>query len=186
MTGRRLDAEERALWARVIATVRAIEPASPNKPPISAPAPGAKAAPTRVAKAKPSAIASPKPAIPARAIGETLDGSWDRKLGRGAIAPDFAVDLHGHTLDSAHALLNASLNRAISSGARVVLLITGKPPRADPHGGRSSRGAIRGAVRDWLAVSPHALQIAAIRNAHPRHGGNGALYIILKRARLGS
>ena len=61
-----------------------------------------------------------------------------------------------------------------------MLLITGKPPRPDserPH----ARGAIREAVGDWLASSRHADRIAAVRNAHPRHGGQGALYIVLRR-----
>jgi len=181
MAERRLGAEERALWARVIATVRAIEPVPKVEPvaPVSRAALPPKTA-TRKAVAAPPAS---KPPPPRKAIGETLDGSWDRKFGRGAVVPDFAVDLHGHTLESAHRLLNASLDRAVSSGARVVLLITGKPPRPDRSGERSARGAIRGVVGDWLAASRYAHHIAAIRNAHPRHGGSGALYIVLKRPR---
>ena len=42
---------------------------------------------------------------------------------------------------------------------------------------------VRAAVGDWLAASPHASHIAAVRNAHPRHGGAGAIYLILKRGR---
>ena len=66
---------------------------------------------------------------------------------------------------------------------RIVLLITGKsrPVEAAERGQR--RGAIRAKVIDWLAASDHALDIAAIRGAHRRHGGPGALYIILKRRR---
>ncbi len=45
------------------------------------------------------------------------------------------------------------------------------------------RGASRAAGGDWLAASRHADQIAAVRNAHPRHGGAGALYIVLRRRR---
>ena len=65
---------------------------------------------------------------------------------------------------------------------RVLLLVTGKPPRPEserPH----ARGAIRAAVADWLAGSRHSSAIAAVRAAHPRHGGAGALYIVLKRPR---
>ena len=64
------------------------------------------------------------------------------------------------------------------------MLVTGKPPRPDserPH----ARGAIRAAVADWLAGSRHADAIAAVRGAHPRHGGMGALYIVLRRPRAG-
>jgi len=71
---------------------------------------------------------------------------------------------------------------AIRSGDRTILLVTGKPPRPAserPH----ARGAIRAATGDWLAGSRHASAIAAVRAAHPRHGGAGALYIVLKRPR---
>jgi len=105
--------------------------------------------------------------------GTTLDGSWDRRLSRGLAQPDAILDLHGHNLATAYALLDERLARAISSGARLLLLITGKP-RAE---GGEKRGAIRAAVGDWLAASRHAGDIAAVRNAHPRHGGAvGALH----------
>jgi DNA-nicking Smr family endonuclease len=108
-----------------------------------------------------------------------LDGSWDRRLSRGLVQPDASLDLHGHNLATAHALLDNRLERAIASGARLLLLITGKPRAA----GAEKRGAIRAAVGDWLAASRHAADIAAVRNAHPRHGGAGALYLILRRKR---
>jgi DNA-nicking Smr family endonuclease len=108
----------------------------------------------------------------------TLDGSWDRRLSRGLVQPDLAVDLHGHTLDTAYRTLDAGLEQAIARSARVLLLVTGKP-RAPGSG----RGAIRAAVGDWLGASRHSSDIAAVRGAHLRHGGAGALYIILKRRR---
>lgn len=114
--------------------------------------------------------------------GVTLDSSWDRRLSRGLAAPDCVVDLHGHSLATAYARLDAALEQAIAEGDRVMLLVTGKPPRPDserPH----ARGAIRNAIGDWLAASRHARAIAAVRNAHPRHGGQGALYIVLRRPR---
>lgn len=120
--------------------------------------------------------ASPPPA-PA-----TLDGSWDRKIARGALQPDATLDLHGHTLRSAHAMLDAGLERSLARGDRVLLLVTGKPPRPEserPH----ARGAIRAAIADWIAASRHAASIAALRNAHPRHGGNGAIYVVFRRTR---
>lgn len=182
MTGRRLNPEERALWARVIASVTPIAPtrAAPEAETMSPRAP----APAKRASAPPAPVRTPPPPPPPPPpIGETLDGSWDRRLGRGNVMPDMAVDLHGHTLDSAYRLLDASLDRAIRESARVLLLITGKPPRPDSRGDRPARGAIRAAVGDWLSASRHAAHIAAVRNAHPRHGGSGALYIILKRPR---
>ncbi|MDB5699651.1 MAG: mismatch repair protein MutS, partial [Alphaproteobacteria bacterium] len=116
------------------------------------------------------------PAAPA----DTLDGSWDRRLARGAVQPDRIVDLHGHSLAAAHASLDSRLDEAIASGARLLLLVTGKPPQGDRR--PATRGAIRAAVGDWLAASRHASHIAAVRAAHPRHGGAGALYIILRKS----
>jgi DNA-nicking Smr family endonuclease len=117
-----------------------------------------------------------------RQPGDTLDGSWDRKLSRGLIRPDRTVDLHGHGLAHAHARLDFALSDAIAAGDRVILLITGRPQRDNPRMPPVGRGVIRASIGDWIAASGHASRIAAIRNAHPRHGGAGALYIILRRA----
>jgi DNA-nicking Smr family endonuclease len=97
------------------------------------------------------------------------------------MAPDFTLDLHGHTLASAHSRLDDGLAQARALGARVVLLITGKPRPAEAADRGERRGAIRAKVLDWLAAGPHASSIAAVRNAHIRHGGEGALYLILKK-----
>lgn len=180
---RTMTPEERALWARVIASVTPLKREAPVPrpmpvpvPPVAAPKPAAKPPKGRVPAERPVA---PKPAVPRT---PTLDGGWDRRLSRGLVSPETSIDLHGHTLASAHALLDHGLDRAISRGDRVLLLITGKPPRPEserPH----ARGAIRAAVGDWIAASRHAERIAAVRNAHPRHGGQGALYIVLRRTR---
>jgi DNA-nicking Smr family endonuclease len=116
-----------------------------------------------------------------RALGQHgLDAGWDNKLARGLVAPDFTLDLHGATLDAAHSRLEHGLTLALAQGARLVLLITG---RDRPTEDRRSRGAIRRKFIDWLAIGPHASRIAAVRPAHPRHGGAGAVYIVLRRAR---
>jgi len=112
-----------------------------------------------------------------------LDGHWDRRLSKGAIIPDVTIDLHGHSLSSAHARLDHALAASISAGHRAILLITGKERSAEERRREGGRGAIRAAVADWLSMSRHAAHIAAVRRAHPRHGGGGALYIILRRNR---
>ncbi len=192
MAGRPLNPDEAQLWARVMETVRPLRAVSvvahiPDKPavvgksvpPPPAPLHGVKPivrTPVRLAT-KPTPRAAPRPITES-----TLDGGWDKRLVRGAVSPDSSIDLHGHTLASAHAMLDTGLGRAIARGDRVLLLVTGKPPRPEserPH----ARGAIRAAVADWLAGSRHADAIAAVRGAHPRHGGQGALYIILRRER---
>jgi DNA-nicking Smr family endonuclease len=99
-------------------------------------------------------------------------------MAKGGVQPDVTIDLHGHTLASAYARLDMALGQAKAADMRLMLLITGKARAPD-----SGRGAIRGAVADWLASSRHAGEIAAVRNAHPRHGGDGALYIVLRRRR---
>lgn len=185
MAERRLTADEAALWLRVMATVRPARaaPATPSQP-----KPGdvsSNPAPTKTQAAKPvkaaRAVIKPAAAPAARPKpGVTLDGSWDKKLATGIVSPDSAIDLHGHTLESAYRVLDTGLDQAIRRGDRVLLLITGKPPRPEserPH----ARGRIRDAVGDWLAASRHAARIAAVRPAHPRHGGAGALYIVLRR-----
>ncbi|WP_277978671.1 Smr/MutS family protein [Sphingomonas phyllosphaerae] len=178
MAGRRLGADEEALWARVRATVRAL-PGRRAEPVAAAPPLPEPTAPPRTTSVTPvSAPARPAP----RGPGETLDRGWDRRLATGHVAPERTIDLHGHTLASAHSALDFGLGAAIARGERVVLLVTGKPPRPEsqrPH----ARGAIRASVLDWLQLSRHAGVIAAIRNAHPRHGGAGALYVILRRKR---
>ena len=88
------------------------------------------------------------------------------------------VDLHGMNLDKAWRAIDRSLEQAIEAGDRVILLITGHHRPAEPP---VKRGQIRAAVHDWLAASRHAPKIAAVREAHRRHGGGGSLYLILRR-----
>jgi DNA-nicking Smr family endonuclease len=113
----------------------------------------------------------------------TLDATWNTRLGLGAVAPDIVLDLHEHSLARAHQKLEQGLARAVRSHARLVLLITGRPAReGNPRLAPVSRGVIRASILDWLEGSPHRAHITAIRGAHPRHGGAGALYIILRRS----
>ncbi|KWV91815.1 Smr/MutS family protein [Erythrobacter sp. YT30] len=131
------------------------------------------------------ATPSVPPPKPRPRIGQdqTLDGHWNRKLKAGQIAPDYTLDLHGHTLDSAYTRITSGLDQAKAMGARVVLVIAGRERPVDPADRATKRGAIRAKLLDWLAASNHADSIAAIRRAHIRHGGEGALYVVLKRAR---
>jgi DNA-nicking Smr family endonuclease len=177
---RTLGADERELWDRVTATIRplsrkvlAVAPANPP-PPKAPPGPVAPRA-----KGPPPRPRAPPPAAPPRP-GATLDGSWDKKLAKGSLEPDRILDLHGHNLDGAWAAIDSGLERAIAEGDRVLLLITGHARAGEPP---IARGRIRAAVHDWLAHSRHARHIAAVRGAHPRHGGGGSLYLILRRQR---
>lgn len=191
-----LRPDEAALWARVIESVRPLKAPTPTAPPAPASAPSASPAaktppaPPAARGARTAQAQRPRAVPPVRKLSEpappppanTLDGGWDRRLSRGLVSPESAIDLHGHTLATAYDRLDRGLEAAIARGDRVLLLVTGRAPRADaerPY----ARGAIRAAVNDWLAASRHAGRIAAVRGAHPRHGGAGALYIVLRRPR---
>lgn len=191
---RGLSAGEAALWRRLTATVQPLKPPRHGEGTQpqgggGAPSTSPDVAGKRLVPLPHASHGSPLPKGEDR--GKTqplsadrgLDTSWERKLARAAIAPDFTLDLHGHTLDQAHRRLDAGLAQAKAMDARLVLLITGRPRPADAADRGSKRGAIRAKVLDWLAAGPHASDIAAIRNAHRRHGGEGALYLVLKRRR---
>ena len=172
-----LTAEETALWAKVTATIRPlsrelVEATTTIEAALPVLAPGSK-----------DRVPPPPPAEPARKRSEnlheaTLDGGWDRRLSSGKVQPDRTLDLPGHSLDRAWEEIDRTLERAIASGERIVLLITGHERRGDPP---LERGRIRAAVNDWLAASRHSRNIAAVRGAHRRHGGGGSLYIILRK-----
>lgn len=187
---RGLTPEEAELWARVAATVKPLNPVRHKEGAQPQPGGGEQAAippPLRRAKGRvpPAPPLPPPPAVPVRPLDRHgLDSSWERKLAKAAVQPDFTLDLHGYTLDAAHARLEQGLSQAIAHGARLVLLVTGKPRPSDDHASRGDRrGAIRAKLLDWLAAGSHAGRIAAVRTAHPRHGGAGAVYIVLKRPR---
>lgn len=185
---RGLSDEEAEAWHRVAETVtplvvRKVEPKAIL--PASAPEKPAGVAPPLPRPAKPKAQRVPvrPPPKPPAVHGSELDSHWDRKLKAGTMAPDFTLDLHGHGLDAAYTRLISGVAQARAMGARTVLLVTGKSRPVDPADRGTARGAIRAKVLDWLAASSHHAAIAAIRKAHPRHGGEGALYIVLKRER---
>jgi DNA-nicking Smr family endonuclease len=189
----RLSAEERALWARVAATVTPLEGRSEPVQPDRHPGGGRDLG--RVATSSTSrdpGLRAPGKVVLSRDPGrddgvrkqttppsDTLDGGWDRRLRRGIVQPDRTIDLHGHTLATAHGALDHALARAVAEDVRVLLVVTGKPPKPDSRG----RGLIRASIGDWLGTSGYRDRIAAVRNAHPRHGGAGALYVILRRKR---
>jgi DNA-nicking Smr family endonuclease len=168
---RSLSPDEAALWARVAAT---IQPLSRDKNDRQTVELNTK---TKVSTNLPAASATVSPPRQ-RGPGTTLDGSWDRRLGGGKVEPDRVLDLHGMSLDRAWRAVDSGLERAIARGERLLLLITGHQRSGEAP---VRRGAIRGAVHDWLAASRHAGHIAAVRGAHVRHGGGGSLYIVLRR-----
>jgi DNA-nicking Smr family endonuclease len=83
------------------------------------------------------------------------------------------LDLHGLDQAQAYSRLNAFLRRAQDEGWRAVLVITGKGTRGD--------GVLRRLAPEWLAAPGLRDLVAGVSEAHRRHGGQGALYVALKR-----
>jgi len=192
---RKLSAQEREIWRKVAETVTPLvrpkgRPATVEpEPPAPVPPMPASAATGRPAvKSEPATRTAPivRPA-PGRGTEDKvgLDASWERRIAKGVLEPDFSLDLHGATLDQAYVRLMHGLAQARAMGARVVLVVTGKPRPSEAADRGERRGAIRAKLIDWLGASEHASGIAAIRGAHRRHGGQGALYVVLKRRRQG-
>jgi len=126
---------------------------------------------------KPAASPIALPVLPAKrhtAKSPTgLDGHTRKKLEKGEIAPGAKLDLHGMTEQAAHGALMAFVIGAQERGVRLALVVTGK----------GSPGVLRRMVPRWLIEPPLVSRIAETRLAHIRHGGEGALYVYLRKAR---
>lgn len=184
--GRRLSPEEETVWQALARSVRALRkdaPMCPVAPPAPDAAPPVVIPPPRVKGRVPPLRPPPPPppAPPRREPVAMLDSGWEKRFRSGTIQPERSVDLHGHNLPAAHVALDTALAGALRDGVRVLLVVTGKPRpgRVAPEG----RGAIRAEIGHWLDRSPYIDRIASVRVAHPRHGGDGALYVILRRSR---
>ena len=185
---RGLSADEAVLWGQLAATVK---PMHKVAPPVAVRAATggvvqsvlAKPAPPEPPKRVKGRIPPLRPAqvLPKPAPAPGLDSHWERRLARTSTSPDFTLDLHGCTLDQAHTRLDAGLFQARDMGARLVLVITGKSRPVDAADRGDKRGAIRAKILDWLAAGSHSGAIAAVRPAHRRHGGEGAIYLVLRR-----
>jgi DNA-nicking Smr family endonuclease len=177
--GRRpvITEEDRQLWDQVRRTATPLRPEPPPEPvpPAPADAPPKAAAVQKAAPAAPPPPPQPKPAAPPV-------GGFDRKtmtrLSRGSVAIDARIDLHGMTQDTAHRRLLRFLEAARGEGAKIVLVITGKGAADAVEGGR---GVLRRAVPEWLRSPPFRLIVSGYENASRRHGGEGALYVRLRR-----
>ncbi len=188
---RGLSPQEAELWGKLASTVEPLRGDVLRKAASPVPLSGGKAAePMGKAKTAIPGSLRQRPRIPAPPVAPTppvknagLDSHWERRLSRTSTDPDFTLDLHGHTLDQAYRRLDAGIMQAKAMGARLVLVVTGKPRPVDAADRANKRGAIRAKILDWLAAGQHASDIAAIRKAHRRHGGEGALYLVLKRRR---
>jgi DNA-nicking Smr family endonuclease len=119
----------------------------------------------------------PKPSAPPLA---TLTRRERGRIARGKKDIDARLDLHGKTLTQAHGILKRFLARAQAEGFSLVLVITGKGRTTSE--GRES-GALRREVPEWLGQPEFRVLVAGFEEAHIGHGGEGALYVRVRRAR---
>ena len=188
---RLLSREELVLWRHATADVK---PRAKKNPPkidfeaISTLAPASEpaGAEKKAMSAQPNVLAEQKkvklPNVPALTPLAPLDRRLRKRLSSGKADVDDVIDLHGMTQAQAHHALNGFLWRAAGSGARIVLIITGKgnfQNAGDPNAGE--RGVLRRSVPDWLRTSSLRSIVLSVEEATRPHGGAGALYVRLRR-----
>jgi DNA-nicking Smr family endonuclease len=188
MTRRRqLTEEERALWSGV---AKSIKPLRPSRRIVTEQSDEGALATTKKAPAHPS---MPERAMRSASVVTTarpkppplapLDRRLKQRVARGSAPIDAWLDLHGYTQARAHAALLAFLQRAQRDGARVALVVTGKGSgRADPLGS-NERGVLKRQVPIWLGLPEFRSLVVGFEAAHIGHGGEGALYVRLRRQR---
>jgi DNA-nicking Smr family endonuclease len=158
---------DRAVWAEAMRDViplggrrASLAPASPASP------------------APPAAERRPRPASsPQCEPGIGIDRASVERLKRGLRPIEAQLDLHGRTLAEAHRDLVEFVEASHQTGRRCVLVITGRGLGPD----RS--GVLKSAVPRWLGEAALRRRILAVAAAQPRHGGAGALYVLLRRQR---
>lgn len=125
------------------------------------------------------------PPLPQQSARHGLDRNSKNRLKNGEIPIEARLDLHGRTLTAAHKELTHFLKTSYVSGLRCVLVITGKGGQKDvsspPQG--SSRGVLHQNLSLWLEHPDLSGIILGVSPARPQHGGDGAVYILLRRNR---
>jgi DNA-nicking Smr family endonuclease len=192
--GRQVTPDEAALWThatRSLDKVKAKPRVTPHAADVArAPARSSETEGRRPAKAqqpRPAKVAVPPPAIRIAPLAE-FDRRALRQVATGKVAIDARLDLHGLRQSDAHARLRVFLLQAQAKGHRMLLVITGKggePESGDDPvaGDRRGRGILRRSVPQWLEEPELRAIVLSYTAASPRHGGNGALYVRLRKAR---
>jgi len=166
------SAEDFDVWRRLTQGVRPL-PGRPVPPASRRPEPAVKREPEEPP-------APPDEAAPRSApAGGGIDKRTARRIRRGALPIGARVDLHGMTREEAFRRLTRFIAESQAAGRRLVLVVTGKGRGAD---GISS-GVIRRDAPHWLARPPNAARVLDTAPAQPRHGGEGALYVYLRKRR---
>ncbi len=177
---RSLSEEERALWESVAKQTKPLrKKPRAAKPHTAAPDSEAPIAAKPAVPQKPLPLAArvPKPEAPPLA---PLGRRERSQLSRGKKQIDARIDLHGMTQTRAHRALSGFLHRAHSEGLTFVLIITGK----GKMGAESERGVLRRQVPQWLSLPEFRSLVVGFEEAHIGHGGEGALYVRIRRAKI--
>jgi DNA-nicking Smr family endonuclease len=176
---RRLTEDEHKLWSGITRSILPLKRRRPHSPPHDTVAIRAERPlmPARPRAEAPPPRQRPAPKPPPSLAG--LDRRQKQRLARGTEPIDGRIDLHGRSQSEAHTALLAFLRRAQGDGARFVLVITGKGGAAGRLAGE--RGILRRQVPLWLRLPEFRPYVLAAEAAHPAHGGEGALYVRLRR-----
>jgi DNA-nicking Smr family endonuclease len=181
---RPLHPEEKALWdhvTRSIAPMRPLPKAAPAAEPVEA-VEAAAEKPPRLKRMAAAAVPAPK-APPGPPPLAPLEPKLRRKLSRGAEV-DARLDLHGMTQAAAHGRLIGFLRGAQGEGHSLVLVITGKGGEGTTMlAGEGGRGVLRRLVPQWLAAPEMRALVVGFQTAARGHGGEGALYVRIRRVR---
>ncbi|MEZ5873835.1 MAG: Smr/MutS family protein [Hyphomicrobiales bacterium] len=189
--GKRESDEDEALWERVAKTAAPLKARKKNRiaraapPPKPVPKAKAKSSKSEQAPAGPAPVKAQARSRPALQSGG-LDRQTARKLSRGHLAVEARIDLHGMRQRDAHAALRKFLSWAVAKDYRHVLVITGKGARVEETKSfyeTETRGVLRQAVPHWLSHGDLAPLIVSFAEAPRRLGGEGALYVRLRKWR---
>lgn len=181
---RALDSEERELWETVTKQIKplrrrklkeadAVE-AAEEAPVLTA----TKAKPSRAAESSKPVVTTPRPKAPPPLVA--LGRRERSHLARGRKEIEGRLDLHGMTQARAHRALIGFLSRASEDGLTFVLVITGKGRSGALD---SERGVLRRQVPEWVGLPEFRSLVVGFEEASIGHGGAGALYVRLRRAR---
>lgn len=179
-----LSEEERALWETVARQIKPLRKrARPAKaqqeetPPAARPV----APPSSPRSVKANPTSKPNPPAPSAPPLVRLGRRERSQLSRGRKEIEARIDLHGMTQTRAHRALSDFLRRAHADGLGFVLVITGKGRGRE---GESERGVLRRQVPQWLGLPEFRTLVIGFEEAHIGHGGEGALYVRIRRLRI--
>ena len=158
------------LWREAVRDVRPLRGARPGN---SAGSPGV----TDVAPARVERVRTASPPLPPLDRFAGIDRANAERLKRGLHRIEARLDLHGMTQTEAHGALSGFIAASRDAGRRCVLVITGRGL------GQNELGILKSSVPRWLEEPELRRQILATAPAQPHHGGPGATYLLLRRAK---